>query len=362
MKAYRYIIAILLGIILTAIIIPTLNGADLICEYCKRPITGQCIQVDGKYYHPEHFLCEKCRKPIGTGQYYKDNGKYYCLECYQAFFTPRCAYCNRPIDGEYIQHDGKAYHKDCYNRHVALRCALCGEIIQGKYIEDFWGNVYCAKHEGEMPQCESCGRFISKQLTNGGFELADGRHVCGICLRTAVVDFDEASHLLNVVRGHLERAGIVIRQELITFHLVDQKELRRVSPSHWPDQLGMAVIEETETNTYKSRTFDVYVLSGLPRIKFIAVAAHELMHVWQYLEAPRGNDAALCEGSCQYAASLVLQNYAGKEVEYNLTAIANDRSEMYGEGFRRVRRMVEKKGMSGWLDVLRTEKDFPAGF
>jgi len=362
MPTSRYILPIFLAIVHIALFVPTVAATDLICEYCKRPITGQYIEVDGKYYHPDHFLCEKCRASIGTGQYYKENGKYYCPDCYLKYFAPRCAFCNRHIEGRYVMQDGKMYHEACFNRHVALRCALCGEIIQGQYIQDFWGNAYCAKHEGEVPQCESCGRFISQKLTNGGVELADGRHVCGICLRTAIIDFDEAKHLLETVRDHLGRAGIVIRQKNITLHLVNQRELSEVSPSHWPDQLGLAAFEERETSAYISRTFDVYILSGLPRITFIAVAAHELMHVWQYLESPRGNDPALCEGSCQYAASLVLQNYGGKEVEYNLSAIANDSSEIYGEGYRRVKRLVERRGVDGWLAVLRSESDFPSGY
>ena len=46
------------------------------CSYCGKKITGKYLVVDGKAFHPEHFICGKCGKPI-EGAYQKFGLKYY---------------------------------------------------------------------------------------------------------------------------------------------------------------------------------------------------------------------------------------------------------------------------------------------
>jgi hypothetical protein len=76
--------------------------------------------------------------------------------------------------------DGKKYHEKCYNQSVALKCDLCGEVINSEYIIDYWGNNYHAYHEDTESRCDYCGRFISGNLSKGGFKYNDGRVICGI--------------------------------------------------------------------------------------------------------------------------------------------------------------------------------------
>eukprot|EP00906_Rhabdomonas_costata_P000777 RCo001032 len=46
------------------------------CEHCGLEIADSVV-VNGKTYHPEHFLCKTCKMPI-FGRYYTHQNNYYC--------------------------------------------------------------------------------------------------------------------------------------------------------------------------------------------------------------------------------------------------------------------------------------------
>jgi len=342
----------------------TIVGKKVICDYCKEEIKTQYVEVDGKHYHPIHFLCANCGNPILDLKYFKKDGKYYCEKCYKKLFAPRCAYCNGILDSQYIVVDGKNYHEDCYDKFVAIRCSLCGEIIKGPYQTDFWGNKYCSSHENETPRCDYCGRYISDKLTQGGYEYGDGRHICGLCLKSAVTDLNRAKSLLNEVKAQLVHMGIVIDYDKIGLHLVSRDELQKIQGTKNGGEMGFV---EYEYSTYENvtimKSLDINILYGMPEIYFFAIAAHELMHVWQYLHGMLGNDPAFCEGSCNYASYLILKNHPNKEcARYLLYNLENDKDEKYGDGFRRVRKLVRDRGIDYWLNCLKEDKNFPAGY
>lgn len=339
------------------------HAKQIICDYCKEPIEGRYVEVDGKFYHPHHFKCAECKVPIVNEKYYEVSGKYYCEKCYLKLFAPKCAYCGKPIVDEYVTYDGKPYHKSCYRDHIALRCSLCGGIIEDEYLTDFWGNVYHKYHEGNIPKCDYCGRFISDRLTDGGYQYDDGRNICGLCKRTAVENLSEAKHLLDGARMQLARKGIKIESDDIDLHLVDRKQLKDLAHNKSNDQMGFVKYDARAVNdVIVSRNFDVYILQRIPKIDFIATAAHELMHIWQYVNAPFGNDLAFCEGSCNYASYIVLQQYPDKKSEYVIDIMNKDQDEIYGEGFRQVKKLVKDRGISYWLNWLQKDRNFPKGY
>jgi hypothetical protein len=334
-----------------------------ICEYCKEVINGPYVEVDGKYYHPIHFLCEHCRNPIIDLKYYKKDGKYYCERCYFELFKPKCACCGKPIIKDGVIVDGKTYHDSCYNRFIAPRCALCGEIIEDTCIEDFWGNKYHSYHKGKAPQCMYCGRFISENLTHGGDLQADGRYICGLCKRSAITDIASAETLVEDVRMRLNYMGIIIPAENTRVHLAESAELKRISAGRFADPMGFAKYREVLSGkNVTARASDIYLLKGMPESHFISVAAHELMHLWQYANAQTDNNPALCEGSCNYASYLILQQYQTKEAAYMISGLMHDPDEYYGEGFRRVKKFVDENGIDGWLDLLKSSRTLPDGY
>jgi hypothetical protein len=105
------------------------------------------------------------------------------------------------------------------------------------------------------------------------------------------------------------------------------------------------------------RQIDVYLLYGMPKVEMIGTMAHELTHVWQFLNGRLKTDPALSEGSCNFASYWVLKQMApGREADFIIESMLRDEDEVYGEGFRRVKRYVEHNGISRWLTLM-TEQD-----
>ncbi len=338
------------------------NG-KIICDYCKEEIKTQYIEIEGKHYHPIHFKCEHCGQPIMDLKYFKKDGHYYCEKCYKELFAPRCAYCGKVIDGKYTVFEGKSYHDSCYEQHVALHCAVTDQQIKGEYLYDFWGNNYIKSLEGKIPRCDYCGRFISDATTGGGITYADGRHICNICRPDAIHDLTTARKLLEDAKTWLARLDIVIDYDKIGLHLVDRNRLRQLSGSGNDNEMGFVEYEYSSyANVVVMKKLDIYILEGIPRLHFISVAAHELMHIWQYLHGKIDNDPVLSEGSCNYASYLVLQYYPGKKKDYLIDNIEHDGSKLYGDGFRRVKKMVKERGRGFWLDNLKNNDKFPGGY
>jgi hypothetical protein len=334
-----------------------------ICDYCKEPIKMRYVEIDGKYYHPIHFKCAHCDRPIIDLKYYKKNDRYYCEKCFKEQFAPRCGYCGKVIEDNYIIVEDKAYHRDCYNNHVAIRCAVTGKQITGEYLFDFWGNNYSKYLESKIPRCDYCGRLISDVTTGGGATYTDGRHICNLCYPETVTDLKQARDLLNKVKAILANNGIIIDYDKIGLQLVDGNRLKKLSGNVNDNEMGFVEYEYSSyENVVIMKRLEVFILTGIPKMHFNSVVAHELMHVWQYLHGMLDNDPAFSEGSCNYASYLTLQTLTGKMSDYIIHNLENDPTADYGDGFRRVKKLVERRGINYWLDYLKNNKNFPPGF
>ena len=310
--------------------------ADNICDFCGEPIAGSFVQYNGKFYHPN---------------------------CYINHIAPRCCICGEPLEGRWIVFDGKNYHQSCYEAKVALRCSVCGEIITGEYLTDYWGNKYHAYHKQEIESCSFCGRLLTDPKAGGGRQFDADHYICNTCNRDAVTDEVTGRRLLEQARTLLEKAGIVINHEPIKFKLVSRKELTEQVGRSNTDHFGLIHYEKITTwSLLIERKFTVYLLKGQPSKHFISVAAHELMHVWLYLNAPDDGDPALVEGSCNYAAFLVLQQLHDEMAGYVIKQLQSDPDPVYGEGFRRVEKLVDNRGVEFWLQHLKFDTQFPIGY
>ena len=311
----------------------------------------------------ETLRCAYCGRTIDGGRYVQADGHSYHTDCYEKHVVPRCAFCNKPIEGRYVFYGGKNYHIDCYEKHIALRCDLCGAVIEGNHLTDFWGNHYCESHRGVVPECDYCGRFLGDRHNRGGITYSDGRHICNLCQKSAVGELSEAKAILEEVRRRLGQLGIVVEHKAISLRLTDKRAISRFFSGEMASHCGFVKHEYVRIgNLVTDQSFQIHILDGMPRMHYIATAAHELMHVWQYLNGPLGNDPALCEGSCNYASLMVLKQIGGAEADYLIESLRKNSDPVYGEGFRRVERLVRARGADGWLEHLRTSKYFPAGY
>jgi len=83
-----------------------------ICEHCKKPIVGRSVTAMGRVWHPEHFMCFTCKEPFQGSSFFERAGKAYCDVHYHQQFGHACFKCNKTIAGEGIVALGKHYHPE----------------------------------------------------------------------------------------------------------------------------------------------------------------------------------------------------------------------------------------------------------
>lgn len=323
-------VGLILGLLL-ALATTGFAGEPIICSACGEPIEADAFQTQGRTYHPRCFVCEVC---------------------------------DRPITGSYSEQKGKVYHNHCYLDAVALKCSLCSDVLRGEYVQDYWGNSYCKHHDGEAPMCDSCGRFVSQKLTGGGTRYDDGRFICNICKPESMTDVDDILEIVFEVAQHMKTFGMEVDYNGIQIHLIGRDKMQTLSGHHSNGLRGFTDYREDWRVFGKSqnRKMQVYLLYGMPRMEIINTIAHELAHVWQFNRGRFQNQRAWSEGSCNYAAFLVLGKYPGRESSFFRTSLTRDVDPVYGDGFRRVKLLAEEEGTKAWLRYLSKSAEFPKGY
>ncbi|MFQ5512577.1 MAG: protein DA1 [Candidatus Krumholzibacteriia bacterium] len=314
-------------IVLTATIL-LLSGSALgdrtpyPCSVCGETITGAHFETGGEYYHPEHFTCE---------------------------------YCGQPIKSAYTVYRKRNYHSHCFQTSVALRCSVCDGVIEGEYIIDYWGNATHVRHRDEVVRCDFCNRFIVGTLAADMVQLPGDRHLCGICSPSSITNPAEARRLMAAVSGYMSEFGLAVDPGVIELHLVDLGRLQKLSGKRSGSVTGFTDAESRKTIFGRTQhlSLKVYLLNGMPRVQMASTLAHELTHVWLFVQGRLRHDKALAEGSCNYVSYLVLQKMGGEQGEYITHNMMRDRDRIYGAGFRRVKRYVEKYGVAEWIRLLK---------
>ena len=356
MKYFRILSALIILFVLFA----SINVSASTCAHCYKEIVDKWIKVEGKAYHVGHFTCSNCLKPIGTEDYYKDKGRYFDRVCFENFITDKCHFCANPVLGKFITYESEVYHASCFNDHVGKRCLVCSEVaIGGGYI-DIRDNAVCEKHRRDILDCHSCYSFVPADLSDGSSRYSDGRVICSQCRATAVENDNEALAVMEQVKVRLAEAGLIIDREF-KLNFVSLQELSKQSSTYQNDQLGVTRYRKTEMlgGLVTFQDFEIYILSGLPRPQLKAVLAHEMMHVWQFANAPNIQDLQLCEGSCQYAAYFVLLDDDSEEGQIFSKFIEQHKDTNYGDGFRFVLEEVKRRGFKSWLEYLKENQEPP---
>jgi hypothetical protein len=209
-----------------------------------------------------------------------------------------------------------------------------------------------------VPRCDYCGRLLSERLTGGGKAYPDGRKICGLCLKTAVSDLKRGRRILREVHDQLEGFGVLIRPFQPGFSLIDRSRLRQLDRTGREKQ-GYAVFNRKTLNgEIREFSLEVYILDGLPETAFRSTCAHELMHIWFYSRGITDASPAMVEGSCNMAAWLMLSRMKTPEASYLMRSFSEDRSRVYGKGFRKARSLVDRKGIKGWLEHISGSRRF----
>jgi len=170
-----------------------------LCHNCGKTIAGEVMQAMGKYFHPEHFACIRCKQPLGTATFFQQgDGEAACESCYMNYLITKCAYCGGVItdqcvsalnqkwhpnhficqqcskgfpDGNFFEKDGKPYCATCFMGNFGPRCAAvgCGELITGQMINAL-GTTWHPHH--------FVCTFCKQPFTNGTFYEKAGKPFC----------------------------------------------------------------------------------------------------------------------------------------------------------------------------------------
>lgn len=228
-----------------------------------------------------------------------------------------------------------------YLSEMGMRRNPLKQAREGKKIAEFIEATY-KPGKPDARYCDFCGAEIF------GVEyetLADGRDRCLSCGRTAIRTADEFRKIFEDVKRNMEsffgiRINAGIRVETVNSKTLHKRLGKAFVPTPKSDGrvLGVAI---NDKNGYT-----LLVENGSPRMASMLTMAHELTHIWQYLN---WSDKAIRK---KYGKKMSLEIYEGMakwvEIQYAylinepITAkreeiITSHRDDEYGHGFLRYR-------------------------
>jgi len=106
-------------------------------------------------------------------------------------------------------------------------CSICLQPLDNTFSVDVWGNSFHTAHEQEGVFCHSCSRIISQGVTQGGYIYSDGRHLCSLCIISAVNDDTVIQRSYQGVLSQFEKVGILHIPRNIPLKLVNQQQLNK---------------------------------------------------------------------------------------------------------------------------------------
>jgi len=305
-----------------------------ICKACGQPIRGSYFNAMNATWHPEHFLCAACHKPI-------DNTRFNL-------------------------HEGAPYHPECFGQRIAPRCDYCGKPLVKEYLIDHWGTTFCKEHQGKFPACSFCGRLVSTQQQEQGTK-GSANVRCPICRASAIETSEQARPIFSHLIKWVNAQGLLYHNLHLSLELVDRPRLAHLlkgrAGTAGTDSLGVTM---STTHTLNGRIVNtevngVAVLEGLPSTLFQGVTIHELGHVWLIVHDIQGLPSWAEEGFCELLSYRYYTQLNTEESRYHAKGIETNPHLAYGEGFRRVRALADGMGFQRFVEKLRTTKRLPSG-
>ena len=300
----------------------------------------------------ETSFCYHCNKTM-YGVVNIFSGKKYHPKCYKNYVQARCEICSELINGLHNIIEDKRFHQNCYINNILEKCKICNKPIKDQYYEDYWGNRYHKSHDINFSKCDNCNRIISENITGGGYSINKERFICNICKPDVVNSKSQVNKSVKNVVKLLENIGIYVNSNLMPITLVKtRKQLTKISNNNYNNIQGYTHYKEkTSLNKVISQTSHIYILSDLNLEIFESVLAHEICHVFIFMNRYKLS-SAITEGFCNLASELVYENYNTEIAKYALESMYLDTHPDYGLGFKKMRKLLNNKGWHYLLDTL----------
>ena len=211
------------------------------------------------------------------------------------------------------------------------------ESRESKDIAELIASGYNPMAKGKR-FCDFCGC----ELFGTEFEvLSDGRERCMQCSKTAIKTGDDFVKIFTKVKKNVEAFYGININVPVSVKMVNSKKLhKRLGEAFIPTSgfdarvLGVAIKDKNG--------YSLYVENGSPRMQSMLTMAHELTHIWQYVN---WNDKDIIK---KYGSAMRLEVYEGmaKWVEIQYAYLINEpeiakreeiltamRQDEYGRGF-----------------------------
>ncbi|PKL79431.1 MAG: hypothetical protein CVV27_01905, partial [Candidatus Melainabacteria bacterium HGW-Melainabacteria-1] len=314
------------------------------CAHCQQVMDQAFTVQQGAIYHLSCYQqkfklnCAHCARSLGE-QWVTFDGKKLYQACYQAHYMPRCVHCGGGIQDRYHADECGHWHVACYEQVKLEPCAACGGPLKGQILLDPWGNRAHARHGSQKTlSCSVCARLVSTKTSQNGMVYGDGRVICGICQITQVAEPAQIQHARQAVLQALSAVGFDYIPDYLAVTLADQRRMnQRLGVHARSNSHGYTKTIEKRHNGELIREHSIYVLFGLPRLAFMGVLAHELLHVWLNDRGLQPGSEQVVEGFCNLGTALIYQNDASPLAQVLLQRMADDPDPVYGQGYRLMR-------------------------
>jgi hypothetical protein len=330
-----------------------------LCSRCGKRLAQQAIRAAGKQFHPTCFICDSCKKPLEKS-FVPRGERLYHPACNEKLFSPKCSHCGQSIQGAYTKDEKGRYHSECYQTLHNLVCCLCQKAIEGPYLYDGWGQKAHPEHpEGATGQCHVCARLMSPSVASGSKVLSDGRMLCSHCHAEEIHDFRQIQAAKLDVIAQMQAVGFDYIPDYIQVKLDEDQELvnQRLKASATGNIHGYTRTAQRNIPGYGLiLEHSIHVLSGLPKVAFMGVLAHELLHVWINERPLKHLSHDQVEGFCNLGSALICQNAVknqGSELaQVLLQRMEQDPDPAYGDGYRAMAWRLEKLGWPALIAAM----------
>lgn len=202
-----------------------------------------------------------------------------CLAAVAFAGLPQCRVCDKPIAGNFNHVEDKAR---------GGKYEVCSD---------------CTKLES---RCFACGLPAKSGVTT----LPDGRCLCSLCARDAVMADDAAKNICLETRDDLDRLlwrYLSFPRTNVVLTIVDRFTLESLFKSPGYARECSSVLGATQSHTVNAsnRIHSINILSSLNKFQLEAVAAHEFGHAWINEHLPPHRKATLSPDALEAFCELI---------------------------------------------------------
>lgn len=230
-----------------------------------------------------------------------------------------------------------------------IKCVVCKQTIISEYIIDSWGNTAHKSHNNKQTEfCNSCFRIIEDSPIFKSKIFLDGRKLCFQCSLTKVEDLAVAHKSYKEIKDIYCKLKMLNIPDSVKLQLVSLIEMKKVAKSNSNFTRGLTITQCTTLINQKKYSHSIYVLSGLPKLEFDAVLAHEMLHVFlteNNINLPFNK----MEGFCNLGSYIIYERDKSKHGQVMLAHMEKNPDYAYGVTFREMKSKLLK---FGWRELL----------